>query len=67
MKKNVVRNQLIFQATSNYDDIFDCFVKQVEIDEFSRMNSDDLQICLIEYCKQNIAELEVRLCWKCFW
>ena len=40
----------IFQATSNYDDIFDCFLKQVEIDEFSRMTSDDLRNCLIEYC-----------------
>ena len=62
MKTNVVHTNYIFQATSNYDDIFDCFVKQVEIDEFSRMNSDDLRICLIEYCKHNSAELEVRLC-----
>ena len=50
----------LFQATSNYDDIFDCFLKQVEIDEFSRMTSDDLRICLIEYCQHNIVLLEVR-------
>ena len=44
---------------TNFDDIFESFLKQVEIDEYGEMTTDDLRNCLVEYCRHNISVLEV--------
>ena len=44
---------------TNFDDIFESFLKQVEIDEYGAMSMDDLRNCVVEYCRHNINVLEV--------
>ena len=49
----------LFQTTDTNNDICDAFIQQFEVEEFDRMNAEELRDCITRYCKRFKEELEV--------
>ena len=48
-----------FQTTDTNNDICEAFIQQFEVEEFDRMNAEELRDCITRYCKRFKEELEV--------
>ena len=49
----------VLQASSNFDDIFEVFLRQIEVDEYPPMTPDGLRNCVQDYCQKEKERLQV--------
>ena len=51
---------LFLQSISDINDIFECFLHQIEIENFEHFTSEDLREVCIKYVEKNSDTIEVR-------